>query len=181
MTYQIGTIPGDGIGREVIPEAIRVMNALEIPFEVVPFDLGGERYLRDGHVLDGNDLEAFRRLDAIFLGAVGTPEVPPGVIERGLLLEMRFQLDQYINQRPFRSGPNRHNEGVDFIVIRENTEGSYAGEGGSLRSGTPHEIARAAEFPQRIFRVFSLVSIARIMFLFKVSAIQVLAFRSQRL
>ncbi len=141
MTYQIGTIPGDGIGREVIPEAIRVMNALEIPFEVVPFDLGGERYLRDGHVLDGNDLEAFRRLDAIFLGAVGTPEVPPGVIERGLLLEMRFQLDQYINQRPFRSAPNRHNEGVDFIVIRENTEGSYAGEGGSLRSGTPHEIA----------------------------------------
>ena len=79
--------------------------------------------------------------DAILLGAVGTPDVPPGVLERGLLLKMRFALDLYVNLRPFKSGPNRHNDGVDFLVVRENTEGTYAGEGGFLRSGTPHEIA----------------------------------------
>ena len=82
-----------------------------------------------------------RGYDAILLGAVGTPEVPPGVLERGLLLRLRFALDLYVNLRPFRSGPNRHNDGVDFFVVRENTEGTYAGEGGFLRKDTPHEIA----------------------------------------
>lgn len=141
MTYRIGIIPGDGIGHEVIPQALRVITAAGIDITQVPFDLGGERYCRDAHVLDEADLDAFRELDALLLGAVGTPDVPPGVIERGLLLKMRFSLDQYINLRPFSCGPNRHNDGVDFAVIRENTEGSYAGEGGALRYGTPNEIA----------------------------------------
>ena len=86
-------------------------------------------------------LEELRGFDAILLGAVGTPEVPPGVLERGLLLKMRFALDLYVNLRPFKAGPGRHNDGVDFLVVRENTEGTYAGEGGFLRHGTPHEIA----------------------------------------
>ena len=86
-------------------------------------------------------LEELRGFDAILLGAVGTPDVPPGVLERGLLLKMRFALDLYVNLRPFKAGPNRHNDGVDFLVVRENTEGTYAGEGGFLRQGTPHEIA----------------------------------------
>ena len=86
-------------------------------------------------------LDELRGLDAILLGAVGTPDVPPGVLERGLLLKMRFALDLYVNLRPFKAGPNRHNDGVDFLVVRENTEGTYAGEGGFLRHGTPNEIA----------------------------------------
>ena len=99
------------------------------------FDLGGQRYLRDGEILSDATLEELRGFDAILLGAVGTPEVPPGVIERGLLLKMRFELDLYVNQRPFTA------PGHDFVVIRENTEGPYVGEGGVLRRGTPHEVA----------------------------------------
>ena len=99
------------------------------------YDLGGARYLRDGEILSDATLAQLRRHDAILLGAVGTPEVPPGVIERGLLLKMRFELDLYINQRPF-VGPDH-----EFVVIRENTEGPYAGEGGVLRKGTAHEVA----------------------------------------
>ncbi len=104
--------------------------------ETVDYDLGGARYLRDGVVLPDEVLDEWRGLDALFLGAVGTPEVPPGLIERGLLLKMRFALDLYVNLRPFRHPPT-----VDFLVVRENTEGAYAGEGGFLRRGTPHEIA----------------------------------------
>ena len=99
------------------------------------FDLGGARYLRTGEVLPDADLDALRRVDAILLGAVGTPEVPPGVLERGLLLRLRFELDLYVNHRPFVGN------GLDFVVVRENTEGTYAGEGGFLRKGTPHEVA----------------------------------------
>ena len=99
------------------------------------FDLGGQRYLRDGEILSDATLDELRGFDAILLGAVGTPEVPPGVIERGLLLKMRFELDLYVNQRPFTA------PGHDFVVIRENTEGPYVGEGGVLRRGTPHEVA----------------------------------------
>ena len=101
----------------------------------------GSRYLRDGVVLEQEHLDAIRGLDAVMLGAVGTPEVPPGVIERGLLLTLRFELDLYVNLRPFVAGPNRFNDGVDMLVIRENTEGTYAGEGGFLRKDTPHEVA----------------------------------------
>jgi 3-isopropylmalate dehydrogenase len=139
--YRIGIIGGDGIGPEVVAEARKVLDATGLGYTAVVFDLGGSRYLRDGEVLPAADLEAIRGLDAVLLGAVGTPEVPPGVIERGLLLALRFELDLYVNLRPFVAPPNRHNEGVDFVVVRENTEGVYAGEGGFLRRGTPHEVA----------------------------------------
>jgi 3-isopropylmalate dehydrogenase len=137
VSHRIGVIPGDGIGLEVIPEALKVVRAAGVDVDTVDYDLGGERYLRDGVVLDDATIEEWRGLDALLLGAVGTPDVPPGVIERGLLLKMRFDLDLYVNQRPFLAPDGSH----DFIVIRENTEGTYAGEGGFLRKGTPHEVA----------------------------------------
>jgi 3-isopropylmalate dehydrogenase len=141
VSYQIGIIGGDGIGPEVVAEAMKCVDAAGVAYDAVPFDLGGSRYLRDGLVLDQQHLDAIRAVDAVMLGAVGTPEVPPGLIERGLLLTLRFELDLYINLRPFVAGPSQFNDGVDMVVIRENTEGTYAGEGGFLRKGTPHEIA----------------------------------------
>jgi 3-isopropylmalate dehydrogenase len=141
VSYRIGIIGGDGIGPEVVDEAMKVVDATGVEYEAVPFDLGGSRYLRDGVVLDQEHLDAIRELDAVMLGAVGTPDVPPGVIERGLLLTLRFELDLYVNLRPFVSGPNRFNDGLDMLVVRENTEGTYAGEGGFLRKNTPFEIA----------------------------------------
>jgi len=141
VSYRIGIIGGDGIGPEVVDEAMKVVDAVGVDYEAVPFDLGGSRYLRDGVVLEQEHLDAIRGLDAVMLGAVGTPEVPPGVIERGLLLTLRFELDLYVNLRPFVAGPNRFNDGVDMLVVRENTEGTYAGEGGFLRKDTPHEVA----------------------------------------
>ena len=141
MSHKIGVIPGDGIGLEVIPEALKVVSAAGVELDTVHYDLGGARYLRDGEVLSDETLEEWRGLDALLVGAVGTPDVPPGLIERGLLLKMRFGLDLYINQRPFTYTPADGSPGHDFIVIRENTEGTYAGEGGFLRKGTAHEIA----------------------------------------
>jgi 3-isopropylmalate dehydrogenase len=141
VTHRIGIIGGDGIGPEVVAEALKVVDAAGVAYEPVPFDLSGARYLRDGVVLPDEDLEAIRGLDAVILGAVGTPDVPPGVIERGLLLRLRFELDLYINLRPFVAGPSALNDGIDMFVVRENTEGTYAGEGGFLRKGTPHEVA----------------------------------------
>jgi len=141
VSYRIGIIGGDGIGPEVVDEAMKVVDAAGVDYEAVPFDLGGSRYLRDGVVLEQEHLDEIRGLDAVMLGAVGTPDVPPGVIERGLLLTLRFELDLFVNLRPFLSGPNRYNDGVDMLVIRENTEGTYAGEGGFLRKNTPFEIA----------------------------------------
>ena len=137
MSHRIGVIPGDGIGLEVIPEALKVVRASGVELATVDYDLGGVRYQRDGVVLDDATVEEWRSLDALLLGAVGTPDVPPGLIERGLLLKMRFDLDLYVNQRPFLAPDGSH----DFIVIRENTEGTYVGEGGFLRKGTPHEVA----------------------------------------
>ncbi len=137
MAHRIAVVPGDGIGQEVVPAALRVVAATGVELATEHYELGGERFLRDGTILPDDVLDELRGFDAILLGAVGTPDVPPGVIERGLLLKMRFGLDQYINQRPFRSPDGA----VDFVVIRENTEGTYAGEGGFLRFGTPHEIA----------------------------------------
>src|SRR5690349_11844306 len=136
-THRVGVVGGDGIGPEVVAEALKVVRACGVAIETVDYDLGGARYLRDGVVLTDEIVAEWRLMDALLLGAVGTPDVPPGVIERGLLLKMRFDLDLYVNQRPFLL-PERD---VDFIVIRENTEGTYAGEGGFLRKGTPHEIA----------------------------------------
>jgi 3-isopropylmalate dehydrogenase len=141
MTHRIGVIGGDGIGPEVVATALRVVGAAGVGLDTTDLDLGGARYLRTGEVLPDADLEAARGFDALFLGAVGTPEVPPGVLERGLLLRLRFELDLYVNLRPFTAGPSRFNDGVDFVVVRENTEGSYTGEGGLLRRGTPQEVA----------------------------------------
>ena len=137
QSYAIGVIGGDGIGPEVIAEALKVVGATGVRLETVDYDLGGARYLRDGTVLPDSVLDEWRGLDALLLGAVGTPAVPPGVIERGLLLKMRFDLDLYINQRPFLDA----DAGIDMVVIRENTEGPYVGEGGVLRRGTVHEVA----------------------------------------
>src|SRR5262245_66385818 len=135
MSHKVGVVGGDGIGPEVTAEALKVVRAAGVELDTVDYDLGGTRYLRDGVVLDDATVDEWRGLDALLVGAVGTPEVPPGVIERGLLLKMRFDLDLYVNQRPFLA------EDLDFIVIREHTEGTYAGEGGFLRKGTAQEIA----------------------------------------
>jgi 3-isopropylmalate dehydrogenase len=137
VSHRIGVIGGDGIGPEVVAEALKVVRAAGVDIETVDYDLGGARYLRDETVLPDDVLDEWRQLDALLLGAVGAPGVPPGLIERGLLLKMRFDLDLFVNQRPFLA-PDK---GIDMIVIRENTEGTYAGEGGFLRKGTPFEIA----------------------------------------
>ena len=136
MPHKIAVIGGDGIGPDVTSVALDVMRAAGADLDTTDFRLGGFRYLEDGVVLPDETLEELRAYDAILLGAVGTPEVPPGVIERGLLLKARFELDLYVNLRPFVL-PDGH----EFVVIRENTEGTYAGEGGFLRKGTAHEIA----------------------------------------
>src|SRR5688572_1157529 len=139
MTYRIGVIGGDGVGPEVTTEALKAVHAAaeRFGFDVSThdYDLGGTRYLATGEVLPDSVLAELRAHDAILLGAVGTPDVPPGVLERGLLLRLRFDLDLYVNLRPFES------ERLDCMVIRENTEGTYAGEGGFLRKGTAHEVA----------------------------------------
>jgi 3-isopropylmalate dehydrogenase len=141
MTHNIAVIGGDGIGPEVTAEAIKVVRAAGVGIATTDFDLGGSRYLRDGEILSDEVLDELRTFDCILLGAVGTPEVPPGVIERGLLLKMRFELDLYINQRPFIGTAPGSDTPHDFVVIRENTEGPYVGEGGVLRRGTPLEVA----------------------------------------
>ena len=141
MSHRIAAIGGDGIGPEVVAEALKVARASGADLEVTEFDLGASRYLRTGEVLPDETLAELRTYDALMLGAVGaaigSTDVPPGLIERGLLLKLRFELDLYVNLRPFVD-PGR---GIDFAVIREGTEGSYAGEGGFLRKGTPHEVA----------------------------------------
>ncbi|MDQ1401078.1 MAG: 3-isopropylmalate dehydrogenase [Acidimicrobiaceae bacterium] len=136
-SYRIAVLGGDGIGPEVIAEALKVCRAAGAELDTVDYDLGARRYLSSGEVLPDSVLDELRRVDAILLGAVGSPAVPPGVLERGLLLKLRFELDLYINLRPFQSSAR----GVDLAVVRENTEGSYTGEGGFLRRGTPHEVA----------------------------------------
>jgi 3-isopropylmalate dehydrogenase len=144
MAHRVGVIGGDGIGPEVTAEALKVVAAAGVKLDTVSYELGAEAWLRRrGEVLPDNILEELRGLDAILLGAVGPPvgstEVPAGLLERGLLLRMRFELDLYINHRPFNgSGPGGE---IDAVVVRENTEGAYAGEGGFLRKGTPYEVA----------------------------------------
>lgn len=135
MAHRVAVIGGDGIGPEVTQVALDVIAAAGVELDTTEYDLGGARYLNDGTVLPDETLDELRGYDAILLGAVGAPGVPPGVIERGLLLRMRFEMDQYVNLRPFTA------PGHDFLVVRENTEGTYAGEGGFLRKGTLNEIA----------------------------------------
>ena len=149
MTHRIGVIGGDGIGPEVLAEALKVLDATGVAYDRTDYDLGAHRYLADGTVLPDEVLEEWRGLDALLLGAVGDPApgvaAPAGLVERGILLRMRFDLDQYINLRPFRLPPK-----ADFEVIRENTEGTYAGEGGFLRKGTPNEIATQGSVNTRL-------------------------------
>ena len=143
--HSIAVIGGDGIGPEVTSAALEVVAAAGVSFDVENFDLGAARYLRDGFVLDDATLERLRGFDAIMLGAIGPAigdtRIPGGTLERGLLLRMRFGLDLYINYRPFHGVEGSLAEGCDFAIVRENTEGPYAGEGGTLRKGTPQEIA----------------------------------------
>lgn len=141
MTHRVGIIGGDGIGPEVTEIALAVIDAVGVSLETTDYDLGGRRYLSTGEVLPDEVLDEIRGFEAVLLGAVGTPDVPPGIIERGLLLRLRFELDLYVNLRPFLAGPSILNNGVDMLVVRENTEGTYAGEGGFLRKGTPNEVA----------------------------------------
>jgi 3-isopropylmalate dehydrogenase len=149
-SYRVGVIPGDGTGPEVVAEGLKVLDSLRDGFDVelVRFDLGGERYLRTGEALPDEELERLRGLDAVFLGAVGHPGVRPGILERDLLLRIRFELDEYVNLRPVIRYPGvqtlipSHAEhDVDLVVVRENSEGLYSGAGGFQRKGTPFEVA----------------------------------------
>ncbi|NWF97517.1 MAG: 3-isopropylmalate dehydrogenase [Nitrospirae bacterium] len=150
--YKIAVIPGDGTGPEVIGEGLKVLSAvsarLGIKYDFTNYDFGGARYLKTGEVLPEGAIDELRKFDAIYLGAIGHPEVKPGILEKGILLRLRFELDQYINLRPVKLYPgvecplkDKKPEDIDFVVVRENTEGLYAGAGGVLKKGTPDEVA----------------------------------------
>ncbi len=151
-THNLAIIGGDGIGPEVVAEGLRVLDVVEgrhgFTTDRTEFDLGGRRYLATGEVLSDATVADLDTADAIYLGAVGTPDVPPGVLERGLLLHLRFTFDQYVNHRPVKLYPGVTSpvadlspERCDFVVVRENTESVYAGAGGTLYRGTPAEVA----------------------------------------
>ena len=150
--YRIAVIPGDGTGPEVVREGLKVLKAASQKFgfsyETEVFDWGGERYLKTGEVLPENAIQTLKKFDAIYLGAIGHPDVKPGILERGILLKIRFDLDQYINLRPVKLYPgvwtplrDKGPQDIDFVVIRENTEGLYKGMGEFRDKGTPDEIA----------------------------------------
>ena len=150
--YKIAVLPGDGTGPEVVDEGLKVLDAVaektNFKYEKIMYDLGGERYKKTGEILPDSVLEELKTVDAIFLGAIGHPDVKPGILEKGLLLALRFALDRYINLRPVKLFPgvdtpikNKGPEDIDFVVVRENTEGLYAGTGGPFKKGTPDEIA----------------------------------------
>ncbi|NLF91045.1 MAG: 3-isopropylmalate dehydrogenase [Corynebacterium marinum] len=144
---KLAVIGGDGIGPEVTDEALKVLRAVRDDIETTDYDLGARRYLRNGELLTDADLASLREHDAILLGAIGAPgEVPPGILERGLLLKMRFALDHHVNLRPSKlyegvESPLKNPGEIDFVVVREGTEGAYTGNGGAIRVGTPHEVA----------------------------------------
>jgi 3-isopropylmalate dehydrogenase len=145
---KLAVIGGDGIGPEVVAEALKVLQAADVAIDPTDYDLGAGRWHRTGETLPGSVLQEIRGHDAILLGAVGDPSVPSGVLERGLLLRLRFELDHYVNLRPVRLYPgvatplaNVRAESVNMLVIREGTEGLYSGAGGVLRKGTPEEVA----------------------------------------
>ncbi len=150
--YKIAVIGGDGTGPEVVREGLKVLDAVNSKFgikmEYTHFDFGGERYMRTGEVLPESAASDLKQFNAIFLGAIGHPDVKPGILEKGILLKLRFELDQYINLRPIKLYPNvdtplkdKTPEDIDFVVVRENTEGLYVGAGGCMRKGTPNEVA----------------------------------------
>jgi 3-isopropylmalate dehydrogenase len=151
-TYNIALMPGDGTGPEVLDEGVKVIQAAAgcegFSLELTHYDFGGERYKRTGEILPDSALEEFRQMDAIYLGAIGHPDVKPGILEKGILLKARFALDQYINLRPVKLYPgvetplkDKGPEEIDFVVVRENTEGLYCGAGGFLKKGTPDEVS----------------------------------------
>ena len=150
--YHISVIPGDGTGPEVVAEGIKILQTLsdkfDFRFNFTHYDLGGEHYKATGEILPENILESIAESNAIYLGAIGDPDVKPGILEKGILLKLRFYFDQYINLRPVKlyegvetplkyKGPSD----IDFVVVRENTEGLYAGAGGCLKHGTADEVA----------------------------------------
>jgi 3-isopropylmalate dehydrogenase len=143
---KLAVIPGDGIGPEVIDEALQVLDVVLSGVDKTEYDLGARRYHATGEVLPPSVLDELRGYDAILLGAIGDPSVPSGLLERGLLLKTRFALDHHVNLRPSRlyqgvSSPLAGDPAIDFVVVREGTEGPYTGNGGAIRVGTPHEVA----------------------------------------
>lgn len=151
-SYNIAVIPGDGTGPEVVREGIKVLDAVSqkcgFTLNYTHYDFGGERYLRTGEILPDSALEELRKHDVIFLGAIGHPDVKPGILEKGILLRIRFELDQYINLRPVKLYPgvetplkDKGPEHIDYVVVRENTGGIYTGIGGIMMKGTPQEVA----------------------------------------
>ena len=151
-TYNLAVLPGDGTGPEVTAEAVKVLkHAADLggfKLELTDFDFGGDRYLRTGEVLPPNAADELRAFDAILLGAIGHPGVAPGILEKGILLKLRFELDQYINLRPVRLYPgvetpikDKGPADIDYVVVRENTGDVYTGSGGTSMKGTPHEVA----------------------------------------
>ncbi len=150
--YKIAVIPGDGTGPEVVAEGVKVLKKVselfKIDFDFTYYDYGGERYLKTGETVPDKDIDELKTYNAIYLGAIGHPDVKPGILEKGILLKLRFELDQYINLRPIKLYPNvetplanKNPEDIDFVVVRENTEGLYIGSGGFLKKGTPDEVA----------------------------------------
>ncbi len=150
--YNIALLPGDGTGPEVLREGVKIAQAAAqrfgFSFDTTEYDFGGERFLRTGEVLPDSATDELKKYDAIFLGAIGHPDVKPGILEKGILLRVRFELDQYINLRPVKLYPNvdtpLKNKGpadIDFVVVRENSEDMYTGLGGVMRKGTPYEVA----------------------------------------
>jgi 3-isopropylmalate dehydrogenase len=150
--YKIAVLPGDGTGPEVVAEGLKVLEAVAakvgFKYETETFDFGGDRYLRTNEVLPESATKDLQQFDAIYLGAIGHPDVKPGILEKGILLKLRFELDQYINLRPVKLYPNvdtplkdKGPEQIDFVVVRENTEGIYTGVGGFFKKGTPDEVA----------------------------------------
>jgi len=158
--YRIAVIPGDGTGPEVVREGLKVLEAVaaadEFRYETEIYNLGGDRYLRTGETLPDSVLAELRGFDAIFLGAIGHPGVAPGILEKGILLRLRFELDQYINLRPVKLYPgvdcplkDKGPEHIDFVVVRENTEGLYGGMGGFQYKGTPQEVSTQVHLTTR--------------------------------
>ncbi len=151
-TYNIAVIPGDGTGPEVVREGKKVLSAAALKFgfgiNFTEFDFGGDRYLKTGEILPESAIGELRKFDSIFLGAIGHPDVKPGILEKGILLKLRFELDQYINLRPIKLYPgvetplkNKGPEHIDYVVVRENTGDVYTGSGGVTMKGTPNEVA----------------------------------------
>ncbi len=150
--HKIAVIPGDGTGPEVVREGLKVLAAVakktNMKYETKEFDYGGERYLRTGEILPKDAIEELKKFESIYFGAIGHPDVAPGILERGIILNIRFSLDQYVNIRPVKLYPGVHSllkdkgpEDIGFIIVRENTEGLYTGSGGFFKKGTVEEIA----------------------------------------